>query len=239
MKHLNSFVCLIFLICMTVGESQATDVRVYSESGYSKSQFIMKIFADIHEDSHGPLVSAGVKLTYPAQKLKNPMALKNEALWYFGSPGSTYSYLLPFSEKPGEIVVLLGKLDIHSPKAGVRDDRILIARVTFDRIANADLPIATDFMLEYGRPFPYTNFATAKGTDLDGTVIFSASTLISTLSDRFFTDSIRSLKVISSIPQQIPVRSSEFHVDGNHKIGLPEAVHNLKKSAESHNLNGN
>jgi hypothetical protein len=210
----------------------ATQVTVYSESGYSENTFIIKILADINDDSQGPLVSAGVKLTYPVGKLKNPITVKNEAIWYFGSPGSTYSYIEPYSDTPGEIIVLLGKLDIHSPGAGVSENRILLARVTFERIEYTDIPVPSDFTLDRGRIAPFTNFATITGVDLDDMISFNSSTPIITLSSLFLRDSIRSLKVLNMAPQLTPVRSSELDVDGNNRIGLPEAVYYLNKAAD-------
>jgi hypothetical protein len=132
----------------TFSQSMATDVVVYSESGYSDNTFIMKIFADIGDDGQGPLVSAGVKLIYPVEKLKNPAALKSETIWYFGSPGNTYSYIEPYTDKSEEVIILLGKLDVNFPTAGVSKNRILLASVTFDRIANTDIPVSADFSIE-------------------------------------------------------------------------------------------
>jgi len=231
MKYSVSYIYLIAFILITAGQGAATEVTVYGESGYSTGTFIVKIFADIADDTDGPLISAGIKVTYPHEKLTNPVAVKNEATWYFGFPTSGYSYIDPFSEITGEIIILLGKLDTPSPISGVSEARILLACVSFDRIENTDVPVPSDFTIDYGRVTPYTNFMTVTGVNLDQAVVFNPSTQIRPLSQVYLTDSIRALKTITMSPQSIPARFSELDVDNNN-VGLTDVLYYLNKASE-------
>lgn len=231
MKYSVFSMCLLACILITAGQSTATEVTVYGESGYSSSTFMVKIFADIDDDTDGPLISAGIKLTYPDEKLTNPVPVKNDTTWYFGSPTNGYNYIDPFSEQTGEITILLGKLDAPSPLSGVSEARILLSCVSFDRIENTEVPVPSDFTLDYGRATPFTNFMTVTGVSLDQVVLFSPSIQMRPLSQVYLMDSIRALKTITMSPQSIPARFSELDVDNNN-VGLTDTLYYLKKASE-------
>jgi len=231
MKYSVSYICLLAFILITACQSTATEVTVYSESGYSANTFIVKIFADIDDDTDGPLISAGIKMTYPDEKLTNPVPVKNESTWYFGSQTNGYSYIDPFSETTGEIIILLGKLDASSPFSGVSEARILLSCVSFDRIENTEVPVPSDFTLDYGRVTPYTNFTTVTGVSLDQAVVFNPSIQVKPLSLVYLTNSIRALKTITLSPQSLPARFSELDIDNNN-IGLTDALYYLNKAIE-------
>jgi len=229
MKYIKFFLYTVWLVLITSSVSFATDITVYSESGYSDNIFMMRIFADIDDDIQGPLVSAGVKLTYPKDKLTNPVAEKNKTTWYLGTSEKTYNYVEPDTDKQGEIVFLLGKLDIVTPDEGVSENRILLAIVTFDRIQGSSLPAQEDFKLMLAKSPPYTNFATSKGVDLDNKITFNSLNSVNTSAVIFLRDSVRALKVMSCLDQDIPARASELDIDNNKKIEMTEALFNLKK----------
>jgi hypothetical protein len=229
MKDIKFFLYTVLFVLIPFSVSFATDITVYSESGYSDNTFMMRIFADIDDDIQGPLVSAGVKLTYPKGKLANPVAEKNKTTWYIGSSAKMYNYVEPDTEEEGEIVLLLGKLDIATPDEGVSENRILLATVTFDRIQGSSLPDQEDFNLMFAKSPPYTNFATSKGVDLDNKIIFNSLNSVDTSAVIFLRDSVRALKVMSCLDQEIPARSSELDIDNNQKVEMTEAVFNLKK----------
>lgn len=229
MKYIKFFLYTVLLVLTTLSVGFATDITVYSESGYSDNTFMMRIFADIDDDMQGPLVSAGVKLTYPNDKLTNPVAEKNKATWYLGSSEKIYSYVEPDTDKQGEIVFLLGKLDISAPEEGVRENRILLATITFERIQGSSLPVQEDFKLTFAKSPPYTNFATSKGVDLDNQIAFNSLNSVNTSAVIFLRDSVRALKVMTCLDQSIPARSSELDVNNNKKVEMTEAVFSLKK----------
>lgn len=233
MKHPAFFIHLIFFFVMiTCSLSLATEVVVYNESGYSDTHFIMNIFTDIHHDDEGALISAGIKLAYPTEKLKDPVVVKNESIWYFGSPGNTYHYIEPYSDESGTVNILAGKMDVHLPASGVSGNRFMIATLTFERIVGSPVPVTSDFSLACARPKPFTNFANVAGLDLDSQISFDSSAPIVPVRAVLLRNSIRSLRVISRIPQDIPARSSELDSDGDNRTGSAEAVQYLQKASE-------
>ncbi|MBW2007216.1 MAG: hypothetical protein JRJ16_04085 [Deltaproteobacteria bacterium] len=87
-------------------------------------------------------------------------AEKNDAVWYFGSGTTTYEYMEPeIDNTAGTVVIIGGKLDTEAPTAGVSGDRILLGKVTFNRLSSNTPSITLDF----ARDGDFANFV--KPTD--------------------------------------------------------------------------
>lgn len=152
--------------------ASAADVDVYAEGAYTDTNLVVYLYADINAD---PLVSAGVQLTYDNTKLALTAAEKNQADWYFGTPGALYAYQEP--QDTGSAVVFLGgKLDTDTPDAGVAGSRKLIGKATFTRTDGGTAPGASPeayFGAGLGlgivrtSPEVFANFATTNGAVLD------------------------------------------------------------------------
>lgn len=161
------------------------DVTVYAEGDYTDSQLIVRVYANIPETDR--LVSTGVKITYNADKLINPVATKNEAIWYFGEQANRIPYKEP-EIGTSEVVFITGKLDTGTnPTQGVAGERIQLGIITFSKQYPAEIvtrsTAATYFniALHLGKVNPYANFVTKKdeygvgGDILDNVVVFNPS----------------------------------------------------------------
>ncbi len=215
------------ILFLNISHAWCTTVNVYAEGGCEETKFIMYIYADVGPSVQGPLISAGVKLHYPALKLVNPIARKNERDWYLGTPESPYSYFEPKIDTPGEVLLLLGKFDEGNPQMGVEGQRILLGTVLFDRIDNTDTPIQQDFTLSEGKSVPFVDFATVEGHDLDNSVSFSILPVVTgnTLSMKRV---IRILQLITGMDTDVPVRVSEMDTDSDGVVGLSDAISLMK-----------
>lgn len=154
-------------IALTVAVSSAT-VNVFAEAAYSENELVVYIYSAVTDE---PIISAGVKLTYDPDELSNPMAQKNDDVWFMGSGTAEYPYIGP-QISTGNVVFMLGKLDSTAPLVGVLGDRVLLGTVSFAR-ATSTMP-ATDPVtlfglgLELGQGGTYANFvAVPSGTNLD------------------------------------------------------------------------
>ncbi|MCP3889033.1 MAG: hypothetical protein GY702_09195 [Desulfobulbaceae bacterium] len=221
----------IAVIILTVSQVWATTVDVYAEGGYTDTKFTINIYADIRPTAHGALLSAGVKLTYPDSKLQNPVAIKNEKEWYFGTPENMYAYIDPYVGSAGEAVFLLGKFDQNNPQEGVEGDRTHLGRIMFDRIVGTDIPSQADFSLLGGKVAPFVDFATVTGVELDDSVNFSISPVVpsSILNMRGV---IKILSVVSGMSPDEPVRATEMDTDNDGVVGIGEAIILLKEAAQ-------
>ena len=158
-------------------EPATIDVDVYAEGAYTNGDtgdLAVYIYSDINADD---LCSYGVKLTYDTDKLENPFAEKNEAVWYMGdgTEDGNKTYMDPDTNTAGEIIFIGGKLDEASPTDGVVGTRVLLGKVTFSRTDTTkyDDPGVNpetyfDIGLEIGRTAPYDNFVTTGGVVKDG-----------------------------------------------------------------------
>jgi len=158
-------------IALSAGVSGAA-VNVYAEAAYSETELVVYIYGAVTEEA---IISAGVKLTYNPAELTNPVAKKNETVWFMGAGTADFPYLDP-QVNQGSVVFLLGRLDSTAPLDGVLGDRVLLGTVNFTRV-NPTLPVADpaalfDLVLQLGRGGDYANFVTvANGTNLDATEV--------------------------------------------------------------------
>jgi hypothetical protein len=138
MNWLNSrlkkytFLGLIALMCCAfMPLSALCDVSVYAEGSYDEDDLVLYIYADITDN---PILSYGVKINYPVGTFTNPVAEKNEAVWFFGDGDTNHPYMDPETGVAGEVVIIGGKLDTStatSPMDGVIGGRVLLGKVTF------------------------------------------------------------------------------------------------------------
>ncbi len=230
-KIIQTLLTTTFFIVLTASQGWSTTVDIYAEGGYTDTKFAINIYADINPTVQGALVSAGVKLMYPSAKLQNPVASKNEKEWYFGTPENMFAYVEPDVVIAGEVVFLLGKLDQNNPQEGVAGDRIHLGRVIFDRIPSTDIPTQAEFSLLAGKVAPFVDFATISGSELDDSVNFSISPIVSNaiLNIRGV---IRILHVVSGQNPDVPVRASEMDIDNDGVVGIEEAIALMKEAAQ-------
>ena len=221
----------ITAIILTSSYAFSTTVDVYAEGGYTDTKFTINIYADINPTVQGALVSAGVKLMYPSAKLQNPVASKNEKEWYFGTPENMFAYVEPDVASAGEVVFLLGKLDQNNPQEGVTGDRIHLGRVIFDRVLSTDTPTQAEFSLLAGKVAPFVDFATVTGDELDDTVNFSISPIVSSAIWNI-RGVIRILHVASGLNPDVPVRATEMDIDNDGVVGIEEAIALMKEATQ-------
>jgi hypothetical protein len=138
------------------------------------SDLVCHIYADTDADD---VISGGIKLSYDTDKLSDPVAVKNEDVWYFGTAeGTKYAYMEPeVDPDAGTIIYIVGKLDEDNPTEGVAGSRVVIGTVTFSRTDTGDPcggsdpdPVGyfgIDLML--GRDGNYENFVSTAGDLLD------------------------------------------------------------------------
>jgi hypothetical protein len=167
LKHMMFIIWVVLLgLGLTTAVGQAADVDVLLEGAYTDQTLVAEIYADITS----PILSYGIKITYPASLLTLTSAEKNEATWYFGdgTPAGNKPYADPDTETPGEIIIIGGILDTGAPTAGVTGQRVLLGKLTFDR-QESSMPPATPLTLDvtYAKPDPYKNFVQTDGTVLD------------------------------------------------------------------------
>ena len=165
-------VSLVVLILPTAAMAASVSV----ECAYTSADLVCYIYADTAGDN---LLSAGVKLNYNTDELVNPVASKNEAVWYFGDETAPTPYMEAETTTPGEVTFIVGKLDNAAPLAGVSGARVEIGKVSFDR-TTSDVPIV-DPIARFGISAglgrdnaTYANFVNTANpsTVLDTSVIF-------------------------------------------------------------------
>ncbi len=219
------------VVLFTVLQAWATTVDVYAEGGYTDTEFTINIYANIDPTAQGPLLSAGVKLLFPSSKIQNPVASPNEKEWYLGTPENKYPYIGSNVDSVGEVRFLLGKLDQNNPQEGVEGDRIHLGRIKFDRISGSAIPGQADFLLLSGNVAPFVDFATVTGVELDDSVSFSISPVVSTAILNL-RGVIRILRVVSEMAPDVPVRATEMDTDDDGVVGIREAIMLLKEAAQ-------
>ncbi|GAB4285184.1 MAG: hypothetical protein Kow0092_39310 [Deferrisomatales bacterium] len=154
---------------VTAGGAWAQDVEVYAEGAYTSGDLVVYLYADINGD---PVLSAGVKLMYNPAELTVVSAEKNEAVWFMGDDTGTFPYMDPDTSTPGEILYILGKVDLNDPLAGVAGQRVLLGTARFTR-ATSTVPVANPetffgISLDLAHPSPFDNFVTTASVVLDG-----------------------------------------------------------------------
>jgi hypothetical protein len=148
-RGLILILAVLFCYALVPTPSYAADIDVYAEGAYTATDMVLYIYADIHVDH---LLSFGVKVNYPSG-LTYSSATKNDAIWEFRDGATVYPYMNPENVNPsggdpGEVVIIGGKLDTATPKAGVTGTRVLLGTVTFAHSGVTDFSGVT---LTYGR----------------------------------------------------------------------------------------
>jgi hypothetical protein len=168
MKSKNKLImCLAALLFFAFlsGSLQAADVDVTAEGIFTSQEFEVCVFADINDK---PLISFGVLVSYDDAILSVNDATKAENVWYFGDGTTNYPYMDPETGKPGDVVIIGGKLDEGDPTEGVDGLGVPLGRVKFDR-SESSIPLATTITLDYGRGLgDYKNFVATDGEVKDG-----------------------------------------------------------------------
>jgi hypothetical protein len=230
MKWLKRTLCSTALILATSSQCWSTNVAVYTESGVieSSNKVHIKIFADISDVRNGgPLVSAGVKLSYDSH-LNTPVANKNDNDWYFGTSNSKLTYVDPDVSTSGEIVFLLGKLDQNKPLEGNSGNRILLGSVTFDY--TGEIPTAASITLMDGHEDNFIDYANTSGSDLDSAVTYSVPSFTS-MSTLHLKGAIRTLQLLSGSTTDVPLRATDGDINGDGRIGIAETISLLNQAA--------
>jgi hypothetical protein len=153
-----------------------SDVDVYAQGAYNGAKLDLYVYADINLTPPDAILSFGVKVEYPGE-LSNPVATKNEDVWYFGDGGPEFAYMNP-EVGSGGVVIIGGKLDTSAPTAGVTGSRVLLGTITFDYAGVTD-PIGVT--ITYGRgdgTGDYKNFVGTDGFVYDGAGVSFAAVVI-------------------------------------------------------------
>jgi hypothetical protein len=168
----------------------AAEVDVFAEGAFSYNRtspatpgkLVVYLYANINTD---PLCSYGVNLSYDSAKLGSPAAVKNTDVWYMGASPPGNAYMAPDISQAGHVVFIGGKLDTSnpptSPTAGVTGQRVLLGKVTFTRLDDANKttnPIADPTVyfgigLARGKLALYDNFVTVGGVVKDGATAYT------------------------------------------------------------------
>ena len=171
--------CALFVVWALAPANAFAGVTVYAEGAYTDSDLAVYIYADITDGT--VLRSAGVKLIYDDSVLtvvppnpSDPKATaKNESVWYLGSE----SYMDPDTSTPGEVIIILGRLDPDAPAEGVSGSRVLLGSVCFAR-ENSIMPFIPSLGLELGKLGPEGKFANFVDTAEPANVLDNTSDVI-------------------------------------------------------------
>ncbi|WDN88420.1 hypothetical protein BuS5_01388 [Desulfosarcina sp. BuS5] len=176
----NKIVCLaVILFSMLIAaHSTLAGVNVFAEGAYTDDDLAIYIYANTNVEGLTVLRSAGVKLTYNASQLAAVSADKNEAVWSLGGE----EYMNPETSTPGEVVIILGKLDPDDTSAGVSGERVLLGVVKFNRISGQFDPENPELNLTYGKrgteipgsnptEYSFKNFVDTDANVLDDTAV--------------------------------------------------------------------
>ena len=174
------FMLALLLLSAFVPAVSFAAPAVSAECAYSANDVVCEIYVNTDGNS---LISGGVKLTYNATELSNPVATKNDAVWYFGAGGPEHDYMLPETSTSGEVVFIVGKMDSGSAAVqGVNGTRVKVGDVTFTRATNT-LPVTDPGTLfninaSIGRPGgTYANFVNTAGDNLDAVPVTFSTTV--------------------------------------------------------------
>jgi hypothetical protein len=160
----------VLLLWALPSAALAADIDVVAEGAYNGSYLDVYLYATIN---NGDLCSYGVKLNYNSTLLNTPTAVKNDAVWYFGTPADKKPYMNPDTSTAGQIIFIGGKLGTSDPDAGVTGTRVLLGSVRFVR-TESTLGKGTNgesyfgISAALGRSAPYNNFVTTGGAVKDG-----------------------------------------------------------------------
>ncbi len=165
-----TMVLAALLIALILPVAALAQPAVSVECAYSASNLDCQVY--VNTDG-GQLRSGGVKLGYNAAELlgpagtNRPVATKNGTDWFFTGT----NYMDPETEADGEVVFIVGKLDLSATGVGVSGTRVPVGKVRFTR-ATSTLPVADPLATfgitaGFGRVAPYVNFVNVGGANLD------------------------------------------------------------------------
>ena len=152
----NRIVCLAVILFSMLIAAHPTlaGVNVFAEGAYTDNDLAVYIYANTNIEGLTVLRSAGVKLTYNSLQIEVAGADKNGSVWSLGGE----EYMDPETSTPGEVVIILGKLDPDDTSAGVSGERVLLGVVKFNRIPGLFDPENHGLGLTYGK----------RGTEIPG-----------------------------------------------------------------------
>ena len=165
-----TLVLVALLVALFLPAAAMAQPAVSVECAYSDVDLVCEVYVNTDSDQ---LRSGGVKLGYNASELlgpggtDRPVAEKNGTDWFFTGT----DYMDPETDTNGEVVFIVGKLDLGATGVGVNGTRVLVGKVTFTRATNT-LPVADPaatfgITAGLGRVAPYVNFVNVGGANLD------------------------------------------------------------------------
>ena len=135
-------------------------VTVSGAATSSGEQITVQILADITSPA---IVSYCFKVFYDPASLRVLSATRNDAVWYFSAGTDRVGYMNPDTSRPGEVLLVGGKMDAANATQGVVGDDVLLGTILFERLN----PNAPNFSMSIGREGQYANFVTIAGATLD------------------------------------------------------------------------
>ena len=163
---------------LIVAHPTLAGVNVFAEGAYTDDDLVVYIYANTTVEGTSTLRSAGVKLTYEPSQLEVTAAEKNDTVWSLGGE----EYMNPETSTPGEVVIILGKLDPDNTSAGVSGERVLLGVVKFNRVPDGQFnPENPDLELTYGKrgtAIPESNpteYSFKNFVDVDANVLDNAN----------------------------------------------------------------
>ena len=171
-RQLLVFGIAVFVLGALAPVNVSAGVEVFAEGAYTETDLVVHIYAKI--DGGSVLRSSGVKLTYPTADLAVSSAEKNDSIWSIEGE----AYMAPDTSNAGEVVIILGTLNVVDPAAGVAGDRILLGKVRFSRTGST-MPFAPALSLGLGKAGDFSNFVDTgtPATVLDGSVSIGSMTV--------------------------------------------------------------
>ncbi len=165
-------IAVLASICAFMPLNAFAQIVVTAEGAYTAGDLAIYIYADI-----GPeMRSAGIKLTYNTGELTAPVVEQNRKDWFLGEYIDDSQQGLPYPNgvdisTPGEVVIILGKLDTSEDGAhtseGVNGSRVLLGKVRFTRTAATIPYVPTGLGLALGRDGKFANFVDISGNECD------------------------------------------------------------------------
>ncbi len=174
-KSVLTSLAVLASICAFIPINAFAQINVTADGAYTQNDLMIHIYADLGVEMR----SAGIKLTYNTAELENPRVEQNRKNWFLGpyDPAEEGPQGLPYPNgidisTPGEIIIILGKLDTSEAGAhtaeGVSGTNILLGKVRFDRKDPKDMPyVPTGLDLSLGRAGKFANFVDINGNECD------------------------------------------------------------------------
>ncbi|MBN2374203.1 hypothetical protein JXL19_10500, partial [bacterium] len=169
-RFLNCLICL----CLTIHVSSAymafaEGSNIYVEGAYTEENLVVQIYMNTYGLE---MISAGVRVIYDTNQLSVIKVLRNNDIWSISDGDTAYPFQPPDINKPGEIIIILGKINLSLP-SGITGDRVLLADIEFERKDHAMPPVFT-INLEKARGGAFSNFVAINGNILDDIINFGS-----------------------------------------------------------------